>query len=149
MALGPTQPPIQWVPGALYLGVKRPVREADHSPPSSAEVKEWVELYLPSPSTPSWHSALLKHRGNFTFTFTFYSFVIDGVQISILVPGIVVTYWTSAAIMPPCLLIIRVIFPSHLKLWNLWRQLSVFNYPTNQSENFVTNFQDIVWQKRY
>jgi hypothetical protein len=24
-------------------------READHSPPSSAEVKEWVELYLHSP----------------------------------------------------------------------------------------------------
>jgi hypothetical protein len=23
-ALGPTQPPIQWVPGALSLGVKRP-----------------------------------------------------------------------------------------------------------------------------
>jgi hypothetical protein len=23
--------------------------EADHSPPSSAEVKEWVELYLHSP----------------------------------------------------------------------------------------------------
>jgi hypothetical protein len=31
---------IQWVPGALSLGVKRPGREADHSPPSSAEVKE-------------------------------------------------------------------------------------------------------------
>jgi hypothetical protein len=38
--LGPTQPPIQWLPGALSLGVNRPVREADHSPPSSAEVKE-------------------------------------------------------------------------------------------------------------
>jgi hypothetical protein len=39
-ALGTTQPPIQRVPGALSLGIKRPVREADHSPPSSAEVKE-------------------------------------------------------------------------------------------------------------
>jgi hypothetical protein len=39
-ALGPTQPPIQREPGALSLGVKRPGREADHSPPSSAEVKE-------------------------------------------------------------------------------------------------------------
>jgi hypothetical protein len=38
-ALGPTQPPIQWVPGALFLGLKRPGREADHSPPSSAEIK--------------------------------------------------------------------------------------------------------------
>jgi hypothetical protein len=35
--LGPTQPPIQWVPGALSLGVKRPGGEADYSPPSSAE----------------------------------------------------------------------------------------------------------------
>jgi hypothetical protein len=38
--LGATQPPIQWVAGALSLGVKRPGREADHSPSSSAEVKE-------------------------------------------------------------------------------------------------------------
>jgi hypothetical protein len=37
--LGPTQPPIQWVPGTLSLGVKRSGREADHSPPSSTEVK--------------------------------------------------------------------------------------------------------------
>jgi hypothetical protein len=39
-ALGPTQPPIQWVLGALSLGVKRPGREADHLPPSIAKVKE-------------------------------------------------------------------------------------------------------------
>jgi hypothetical protein len=39
-ALGPTHPPIQWVPGALSLGVKRLGREVDHSPPSSAEVEE-------------------------------------------------------------------------------------------------------------
>jgi hypothetical protein len=37
-ALWPTQPPIQWVPGALSLGEKRPAREADHSPPSSVEI---------------------------------------------------------------------------------------------------------------
>jgi hypothetical protein len=67
MALGPTQPPIQWVPGALSLAVKRPEREADHSPPSSAEVKEWVELYLHSSNTPSWRGVQLKHRDNFTF----------------------------------------------------------------------------------
>jgi hypothetical protein len=49
-ALGPTQSPIQWVPGALSLGVKRQGRKAGHSPPSSAEIKEWVELYLHSPT---------------------------------------------------------------------------------------------------
>jgi hypothetical protein len=40
---------VQWVPG-----VKRPGRGIDHPPPSSAEVKERVELYLYSPSGPSW-----------------------------------------------------------------------------------------------
>jgi hypothetical protein len=70
-ALGPTQSPIKWVPGALSLGVKRPGREADHSPPSSAEVKEWLELYLHSPNTPSWRGAQLKHRDKFNFTFYF------------------------------------------------------------------------------
>jgi hypothetical protein len=50
--------------------VERPEREADHSPPSSAEIKEWVELYLHSPNTPSWRGARLKnHRDNFTLTF--------------------------------------------------------------------------------
>jgi hypothetical protein len=69
MALGPTKPPIQWVPGALSLEVKQPGHEADHSPPSSAKVKELMELYLHSLNTPSWHGAQLKHRDNFTFTF--------------------------------------------------------------------------------
>jgi hypothetical protein len=57
MALGPTQLLFQWVPVALSLGIKRPRREADHSAPSSAEVKECVELYLHSPTTPSWRGA--------------------------------------------------------------------------------------------
>jgi hypothetical protein len=64
-----TQPHIQWVPGALSLGVKQPGREADHSSLSTAEVKEGVELYLHSPNTPPWCGADLKHRDNFTFTF--------------------------------------------------------------------------------
>jgi hypothetical protein len=55
-----TQPPIQSVPGTLSVGEKRLEREADHSPPSSAEVKEWVESYLQSCSTPSWRGIQLK-----------------------------------------------------------------------------------------
>jgi hypothetical protein len=57
--------PIQTGPGAYpasctmgtvsFPGVKRPGRGIDHPPPSSAEVKEKVELYLYSPSGPSWH----------------------------------------------------------------------------------------------
>jgi hypothetical protein len=61
-ALGPTQPPIQWLPGALSLGVKRPGREADNSPQCSAEVKEWVELYLHSPNYAFMVWCLVKHN---------------------------------------------------------------------------------------
>jgi hypothetical protein len=39
-ALGPIQPPIQWLPEALSLGVKRQVSEDNHSQTSSADVKE-------------------------------------------------------------------------------------------------------------
>jgi hypothetical protein len=43
-----------------FPGVKRPGREADHSPPHIAEVKKCVELYLHSPYTLSWHDGQLK-----------------------------------------------------------------------------------------
>jgi len=57
--------PIQRGPGAhpasctmgtesLSLGVKHPGHGVDCPPPSSAEVIETVELYLYSPSGPSW-----------------------------------------------------------------------------------------------
>jgi hypothetical protein len=69
-ALGPTQPPIQWEPGAISLGVKRPGREADHPPPSSAEVKNaWSYTSIPEYVFMAW--CLVKHRDNFTFTFIF------------------------------------------------------------------------------
>jgi hypothetical protein len=55
MALGPTQSPIQWVPGALSLGAKRPGREA--------------MLKLPQYVFMAW--CLVKHRDNFTFIFIF------------------------------------------------------------------------------
>jgi hypothetical protein len=38
-ALGHRQPPIHWVSGDLLPGIKRQEREDNHSPPSSAEVK--------------------------------------------------------------------------------------------------------------
>jgi hypothetical protein len=53
------------------VGVKRPGL-ADHSSPSSAEVKECVDLYIHSPNTSSWRGGQLKHRENFTFTFIFH-----------------------------------------------------------------------------
>ena len=56
--------PVQSGPGAYPAfctvgtgslpGVRRPGRCVNHPPTSSAEVKERVELYLYSPSGPSW-----------------------------------------------------------------------------------------------
>jgi hypothetical protein len=51
-ALGPTQPSIQWVPGALSRGVKRPGREANHSHPTSAEIKNDVCLINHNTTVP-------------------------------------------------------------------------------------------------
>jgi hypothetical protein len=54
-----------WVPpslpsigyrGALSLALKRPMREADHSPPYSADINN-VEAIPPLPHMSSWHSA--------------------------------------------------------------------------------------------
>jgi hypothetical protein len=44
--LGPSQPPIEWVPRNLSPGVKLPGREANHSPLSSAEVKNVGAVHL-------------------------------------------------------------------------------------------------------
>jgi hypothetical protein len=47
-ALGLTQTPIQWVTGALSPEVKQPGREADHSAPTSVEVKKiWIYTSTP------------------------------------------------------------------------------------------------------
>jgi hypothetical protein len=37
-----------------FTGLKRSGRDVDYPPPSSAEVQERVELYIYSPSGPSW-----------------------------------------------------------------------------------------------
>jgi hypothetical protein len=45
---GPPSLLIQWVTGALSSGVKLPGREADHSPPTSVEVKNtWIYTSTP------------------------------------------------------------------------------------------------------
>jgi hypothetical protein len=51
--LAPTQPPIQWILGALSPRVKPPGREADHSPTSSAKVKNAWSC-TSTPRTSSW-----------------------------------------------------------------------------------------------
>jgi hypothetical protein len=41
--------------GGPFPGAKaRPGRDADHSPPSSAEIENGSELYFLSPQAPSW-----------------------------------------------------------------------------------------------
>jgi hypothetical protein len=57
LMLGPTQPLIQWVPGALFLGVKQQGHEADHPFPPRAEVKTGGAIpQLPHMSL--WHNSL-------------------------------------------------------------------------------------------
>jgi hypothetical protein len=55
----PLRPHWFWLPGALSLGIKRPGREADHSPPSSAEVKNvWTVLALHQNAFMAWFSVI-------------------------------------------------------------------------------------------
>jgi hypothetical protein len=69
-ALGPTLPPIHWVPGAISLGVNRLGLEADHSPLSSSKLKN---AWSHTPTTPIRLQGVIlsykKHREKFTFTF--------------------------------------------------------------------------------
>jgi hypothetical protein len=62
-----SKPPIQWVQGVVSLGLKRLGREADRSRPSSADVKECVELT----STLQYvfmARYLVRHMSNFTLS---------------------------------------------------------------------------------
>jgi hypothetical protein len=54
---------MQWVPGALSPGVKRQGSEADHSPPSSAEVNAWSHISTASYVFMAWY--LVKLRDDF------------------------------------------------------------------------------------
>jgi hypothetical protein len=54
--LGLTQPPIQWVPGGISPGLKPLKREADPSPPSSAEFENGGPI-PPLSHTRSWRGA--------------------------------------------------------------------------------------------
>ena len=52
--LGPTHPSVPIMGTGLLPGVKQPGRGLNHPSPFRAKVKERVELYLYSPSEPSW-----------------------------------------------------------------------------------------------
>ena len=82
-----TRPHRPWDPPSLlhnryrvsFPGVKRPGRGLKHPPPSNAEVKEKVQLYLSSPSGPSWQIIVwdllpFKYRLLYTKVFQVVSF---------------------------------------------------------------------------
>jgi hypothetical protein len=49
-------PPIQWAPGDLSPELKRPGREADHSPPTSVQVKKtWTYTSTPPYVSMAWY----------------------------------------------------------------------------------------------
>jgi hypothetical protein len=82
LALGSTQPPIQWAPAALTRQLKRSGREADDSPPSNGDVMNaWSYTSLPQYVLMAWCLLsngyifklrdFVKHRDSFTFTLQF------------------------------------------------------------------------------
>jgi hypothetical protein len=56
---GALKTPIQWIPGAITPGIKRLEHEAEHSPPTSVEVKKKRGSMHPLPYTSLWRSAYL------------------------------------------------------------------------------------------
>jgi len=75
-----TQPPIQGVPGALSLGVKRPRRETDHSSPPVPRSRMCGGISpLPQHAFQAWCS-VKKHWDNFTFTLPYITYLIKNVQ---------------------------------------------------------------------
>jgi hypothetical protein len=60
--LGHTHPTIIWVPVVIFLGVKRPKREADHSPHNNNG------HYSPPPIPP--YAFMTSTKATFTFTFS-------------------------------------------------------------------------------
>jgi hypothetical protein len=93
-ALRLTQPPIQWVPGTLTPEVKQLWREADHLPPSSAEVKNaWS--YTSTLPYSFMACCLVEHRGNFTFILPYHQYEESG-----YVPDPVFLQWKTWRLWP-------------------------------------------------
>jgi hypothetical protein len=73
-----------WVPGPLSLGVKRQGHEADHSPPSSTDVKNGWSYTSTYPIRL--HGVVLslkkEHRDKFAFTLLYFTYTSSGNTVS-------------------------------------------------------------------
>jgi hypothetical protein len=77
--VGPTQPPILWVPGALSLRIKRSGREVDQSPPSSTEVRMSGAIPpLPQYAFMAWCSVYKSTGTTLHLPFTFMRLMLYG-----------------------------------------------------------------------
>jgi hypothetical protein len=86
----------------LSLGVKRLELEADHSPPSSAEIKNaWSYTSTPQHAFIAWCSVTKKHRDDFTFTFTF-TFTLPYLTLPYVVAVVVMILQTISVKMGYC-----------------------------------------------
>jgi hypothetical protein len=73
----PTLEPTQWVLGVLSLRIKRSGRDAYHSPPSGATVKNsWTYTSSPPCAFTGW--CIIKNRDNFTFCLYLYLMYYSG-----------------------------------------------------------------------
>jgi hypothetical protein len=83
--------------GSSFPGGKTAGSEADHSPPSSAEVKNaWIYTSTPQYIFISWR--LIKLRGNFTFKFTSISYeynTFSAMCITLKLNKVVVQRWAT------------------------------------------------------
>jgi hypothetical protein len=88
VSMGVVRHPVSYLVGTRdsFPGVKRPGREADHSPPSSAEVKNtWSCISTPKYVFMAW--CFVKHRDNFTLLYLS-SIIIAGHLRPIILPTI-------------------------------------------------------------
>ena len=101
--------------------VKRPGHGVDHPPPSSAEVKERVELYISSPAEPSWflHYTLLMLP--VFLALYLWGFVCVSEKVS---ASIVMVDPEDAAVLAPLVVAVTCNFckgNASLKCWTTWR----------------------------
>jgi hypothetical protein len=88
-ALGPTQLPIQWVQGALSLGIKRQGRERLTTHFQSVPRTKKCGSIQSLPHTPSWRNAsLVKDMDNFTFALQYGIRYVQGCVSSISIPNL-------------------------------------------------------------